>query len=181
MNETTGAELSLIVVNYHSAEPLREFFASLAEHPVSARHEIIVTDNSPADGTAEWLAREHPEVRVLPMQRNLGYAGGVNAALQVATGRHLLVVNPDVQFVEGCVDRALEYLRSHAAAGMVGVQLTDADGTTQHNARRFYSLTSILMRRTPLGKIFPDHPSLRRHLMLDDDLDVPGPVDWLTG
>jgi len=181
MSEAASAELSLIVVNYHSGEPLREFFLSLGAHPVSARIEILIADNSPSDGTAEWVAREHPEVRVLPMRRNLGYAGGVNAALAEARGRHVLIVNPDVQFAEGAVDRALDYLRSHPAAGMVGVQLVDADGTLQHNARRFYTLSSIILRRTPLGRLWRDHPALRRHLMLDDDLSVPGPVDWLTG
>ena len=181
MAETAGFEVSLIVVNYHSGEPLREFFATLRAHPVSASHEILLVDNSPGDGCAEWVAREWPQVNVLRMERNLGYAGGVNAALAAARGRQVLVVNPDVQFAEGSVDRALEYLRAHAEAGLVGVQLVDADGTPQRNARRFYTMSSILMRRTPLGRIWPEHQSLRRHLMLDDDLSVPGPVDWVTG
>lgn len=181
MGETTAAELSLIVVNYHSGEPLRGFFSSLSAHPVAARTEVILVDNSPGDGTAEWVEREHADVRVLRMSRNRGYAGGVNAGLAEATGRHVLVVNPDVEFAAGAVDRALDYLRSHTAAGMVSVRLVDADGTPQHNARRFYSLMSILLRRSPLGSLRPNHPELRRHLMLDDDLDVPGPVDWVTG
>jgi hypothetical protein len=64
---------------------------------------------------------------------------------------------------------------------MVGAQLLHPDGTLQRNARRFYSLTSILLRRTPLGRLRPKHPELRRHLMLDDDLSRSGPVDWITG
>ena len=181
MDRAAGFEISLIVVNYHSGEPLREFFASLRDHPVSASHEIILVDNSPGDGTAEWVGREYDHVRVLGMATNLGYAGGVNAALDSVEGKHVLVVNPDVQFADGAVDRALEYLRAHTEAGLVGVQLIDDDGTPQHNARRFYTMSSILMRRTPLGRLWPDHTSLRRHLMLDDDLSVPGPVDWVTG
>jgi GT2 family glycosyltransferase len=181
MSGAARVELSLIVVNYHSGEPLRQFFESLRAHPPSVTSELLFVDNSPGDGTAEWIRDEHPEVRVLAMERNRGYAGGVNAGLGEIRGRHVLVVNPDVHFAEGAVDRALDYLRSHSEAGLVGVQLVDADGTPQRNARRFYTLTSILMRRTPLQKLWPDHPALRRHLMLDDDLDGPGPVDWVTG
>ena len=181
MDGFASPELSLVVVNYHSGEPLREFFASLDAHPFAAELEIFLVDNSPGDGTAEWVARDRPGVRILTMPKNLGYAGGVNAALREAAGRHVLVVNPDIQFAEGAVDRALEYLRAHPSAGLVGVQLIDADGTPQRNARRFYTFASILMRRTPLARLWPDHPALRRHLMLDDDLSVPGPVDWVTG
>lgn len=175
------ADVTLVVVNYHSGEPLRRFFASLARHPIAASHEIVVADNAPGDGTADWLAAEHPDVRVLAMDGNLGYARGVNAAIEAARGRHVLVVNPDVELDEGAVDRGLAYLEDNPEVGMVGAQLLDPDGSPQRNARRFYSMTTILLRRTPWGKLQPDHPELRRHLMLDDDLSTAGPVDWVTG
>ena len=176
-----GLDVTLVLVSYHSEEPLRRFFASVCAHPIEADHEIVVADNAPGDGTAEWLASEHPEVRVLPMEGNQGYARGVNAAIEAARGRHVLVVNPDVELADGAVDRALAYLEDNPEVGMVGVRLLDTDGSPQRNARRFYSLQTILLRRTPWGKLQPDHPELRRHLMLDDDLSRPGPVDWVTG
>lgn len=174
-------ELSLILVSYHSETPLREFFASLAAHPVGVSHEVIVVDNAPGDGTGRWLAGALPWVRVLPMTGNVGYARAVNAGIEQARGEHLLVINPDVLLADGAIDEAMTYLRAHPEAGLIGVQLLDPDGTVQRNARRFYSLTTILLRRTPLGRLWPEHPELRRHLMLDDDLSRPGPVDWVTG
>lgn len=174
-------ELSLILVSYHSQEPLRGFFGSLAAHPVRATHEVIVVDNAPGDGTGNWLAEQVPWVRVLEMPGNLGYARAVNAGIEQAHGEHVLVINPDVLLDEGAIDTALEHLRAHPEVGLLGVQLLDPDGRVQHNARRFYSLTTILLRRTPLGRLWPAHPELRRHLMLDDDLSRPGPVDWVTG
>ncbi len=178
---TRSFDVTLVLVSFHSEAPLRRFFESLDAHPIGARHEVLVADNAPGDGTADWLRASRPDVRVLPMPRNLGYARAVNAAIAEAHGEHVLVINPDVELADGAVDRALDYLRSHPEVGLVGVQLLDPDGTVQRNARRFYSLTTILLRRTPLGKLRPDHPELRRHLMLDDDLDRPGPVDWITG
>lgn len=174
-------DLTLVLVSFHSEAPLRRFFASLDAHPIRARHEVIVADNAPGDGTADWLREHRPDVRVVAMSGNQGYARAVNAAIAEADGEHVLVINPDVELAEGAVDRALDYLRSHPEVGLVGVQLLDPDGSVQRNARRFYSLTTILLRRTPLGKLRPDHPELRRHLMLDDDLEHPGPVDWVTG
>lgn len=179
--EEDHPRLTLVLVNYRSGEPLRRFFASLRSHPIHASHEVVVVDNSAGDGTAAWLADAEPRVRVLDAGGNVGYARAVNAAIEVARGEHLLVVNPDVELAAGAVDRALDYLLDHPEVGLVGAQLLDPDGSIQRNARRFYSLTSILLRRTPLGRRRPDHPELRRHLMLDDDLSVAGPVDWVTG
>ncbi len=174
-------DLSLIVVNYHSRAPLTALLASLGEHPIEAQHEVLVVDNSPDDGVAGWLASEHPAVRVIESGGNVGYARAVNAGIGAARGREILVINPDVRLEAQSVDRSLEYLRAHPEVGIVGVRLVNADGTDQHNARRFYTLTTICLRRTPLGRIWPNHPSMRDHLMLDDDLRSPGPVDWVTG
>lgn len=174
-------DVSLIVVNYHSGEPLRSLLDSLERHPVRASHEIIVVDNSPGDGVAEWLDERAPEARRLDSGRNVGYARAVNAGIEAARGREVLVINPDVKLEEGSVDRCLDYLHRHPEVGLLGVRLVNADGSDQHNARRFYSLTTILLRRTPYGRLRPHHPELRRHLMLDDDLSEPGPVDWVTG
>jgi GT2 family glycosyltransferase len=178
---STRPELSLIVVNYHSGEPLRRLLKSLAEGPPRASFELIVVDNSPSDGVARWLEDEHPELRVVSMPRNVGYAGAVNAGLRRSRAETLLVVNPDVVLEGRGVDTALDYLRAHSEVGIVGAHLRNADGSSQNNARRFYTVLTILLRRTPLGRLWPSHPELRRHLMLDDDLSQPGPVDWVTG
>lgn len=178
---TPSVDVTLILVNFHSGEPLRRFFASLAAHPIAASCEVVLVDNSPGDGVASWLAETQPDVLVLPMERNVGYAGAVNAALEQARGRALLVVNPDIELSAGGIDACLAYLDDHPEVGMVGPRLQYPDGTVQQSARRFYTFFTIVLRRTPLGRIMPDHPLLRRHLMLDDDLTRARPVDWVLG
>ena len=174
-------ELSIAVVSYHSGEALQRLLASAKEHPIAASHEWIVVDNSSGDGVAEWLSSQWPEVRVISSPRNVGYARAVNSALLAARGEHLLVLNPDIELSFGGVDAALGYLRQHPECGLIGARLLNPDGSVQHSARRFYNLTTILLRRTPLGAWFPRHRALREHLMLDDDLESPRPVDWVMG
>jgi hypothetical protein len=174
-------ELSLVVVNFHSKEPLRRLFASAVEHPIAATHEYIVVDNSAGDGVAEWLGVEMAHVRLLSNGSNVGYARAVNQGIEAARGEHILVLNPDILFSEGGVDAALDYLRARPECGLVGAKLLDPGGDVQRSARRFYTLKTILLRRTPLGRLMPQHPELRAHLMLGDDLSKPGPVDWVMG
>jgi hypothetical protein len=59
--------------------------------------------------------------------------------------------------------------------------LTDEQGEVQVSARRFYTVRSLLMRRTPLGRLFPNSRALREHLMLDFDARSDRAVDWVIG
>lgn len=179
--EEARLDLTILIVSYHSLQPLKGFFESYRRHPIAASHEILVLDNAPGDGTAAYIEREFPEARVLPMKGNLGYARAVNAGIEAGRGRHFLVINPDVELNDGGVDQALAYLEAHPEVGIVGARLLNRDGSLQRSARRFYTLLTILLRRTPLGRMQPDHPELRRHLMLDDDLERARPVDWVMG
>ncbi len=179
--EVDRLDLTLLIVSYHSLEPLKGFFESYRRHPITASHEILVLDNAPGDGTAAWIEANAPEARVIAMKGNLGYARAVNAGIEEARGRNFLIINPDVELSEGGVDRALDYLEGHPEVGIVGARLLNRDGSVQRSARRFYTLLTLLLRRSPLGRLRPEHPELRRHLMLDDDLDHPRPVDWVMG
>ena len=60
----------------------RELLASMlpALLPQLGRGEVIVSDNGSTDGTAEWLAKEYPEVRVLRTSAPLSFARAVNLA-----------------------------------------------------------------------------------------------------
>jgi N-acetylglucosaminyl-diphospho-decaprenol L-rhamnosyltransferase len=174
-------DLTLIIVSYHSLEPLKAFFESYRRYPIHCSHEILVIDNAPGDGVSDWIGEEAPEARIIAMPRNVGYARAVNAGIEHAAGRAFLVINPDVELSENGVDGALDYLDAHPEVGIVGARLLNRDGSLQSSARRFYTLQTILLRRTPLARFCPNHPELRRHLMLDDDLNHPRPVDWVMG
>ncbi|HEV3001379.1 MAG TPA: glycosyltransferase [Solirubrobacteraceae bacterium] len=75
------------VVTHNRRALLAECLAALAaqDRPVDA---VIVVDNASTDGTAQWLAAEHPDVRVVRSEENLGGAGGFALAVEraVATG-----------------------------------------------------------------------------------------------
>jgi hypothetical protein len=93
----------------------------------------------------------------------------------------VFIVNPDTVAEPGSLDRLLELARSVPEAGIVAPKLLNPDGTVQMSCRRFYTLKTIVLRRTFLGRVFKDSPSVRRHLMLDWDHNSTAEVDWVIG
>jgi GT2 family glycosyltransferase len=83
----------VVVVTWQGAALLPACLESLRRQTLP--HDVVVVDNASTDGTTELLAREHPEVRVLRTARNLGFAGGVQAALDCVSADWVALLNND--------------------------------------------------------------------------------------
>src|ERR1019366_7489049 len=71
---------TVVIPNWNGRDLLERYLpsviAALAGHP---ENEIVVVDNGSADGSAEFVRRAFPDVKVLALERNLGFGGGSNA------------------------------------------------------------------------------------------------------
>jgi GT2 family glycosyltransferase len=154
---------------------------SLRESGTTRSCEVLVVDNASADGTVGMLREEFPEVRVIANAENVGYSRAVNQAIRAASGRLLLILNPDIQVLPGSVDALARYMDEDPQTGIAGGKLLNPDGTLQYSCRTFYTLATLLHRRTPIGKLFPNSRVVREHLMMDWDHDSVREVDWMLG
>ena len=101
----------IIILNWNGADHLRRFLPSVvAAAPVGV--EVIVADNGSTDDSLAALAAGFPSVTVLRMDRNYGFAGGYNRALEYIEADYYLLLNSDVETPEGwlapildCLDR----------------------------------------------------------------------------
>jgi GT2 family glycosyltransferase len=100
--------VSVVFLAYNRREPL---LVSLRQTLVQsgyprARLEVIVVDNGSSDGTAEAVAREYPEVRLIRNSHNSG-APGWNRGFSVAGGDYVLIVDDDAYLRAGGLERAV--------------------------------------------------------------------------
>lgn len=174
-------DLSIAIVNFNTVDLLEECLSSLLQHPPSCDYEILVIDNASSDGSIELVREKFPTVKLFPNPRNVGYAAAINQAFRGSKAEYLLVLNPDVVVAQGAVDSLLDHMRSHPRVGIAGSKLLNPDGSLQYSCRRFYTLKTLLYRRTFLGKIFSKDPVVSEHLMADWDHSTPREVDWVLG
>jgi GT2 family glycosyltransferase len=123
--------ISILVVSWNGREHLEQSLPALLDQRGGAgcAVEILVLDNGSTDGTLAWLEREHPEVRVIASERNLGFAGGNNRLAQEAAGDVLLLINNDTRAEPDLLERYAEAWRAAPddVAALAG-QLTDWSG-----------------------------------------------------
>jgi hypothetical protein len=180
-SEKNSVTVSIVIVTYNSARVIGACLDALAADCASGLAEVIVVDNASADESVEVVRRNYPWATLVAGRENLGYSKGVNLGIQRARGRYLLILNPDTVVRRGALRRLIEFVEKTPDAGIVGPKLVFHDGTVQLSCRRFYTIRVLLLRRTPLGKLFKNAGAVREHLMLDFDHASTREVDWVLG
>jgi len=174
-------ELSVCIVNWNTREDLEQAIVSVLESDPGLNPEVIVLDNASQDGSADMVRERFPDVVLIEEKRNLGFAKGYNCAARQASGRHLLILNPDTVVQSGALERLIEFLDSHQDAAAVGPRLLNSDGTIQYSCRRFPKPMAAVLRNTVIGRILPRNHFTREYLMADWDHETVREVDWVSG
>lgn len=175
-------DLSIIILNYKAKGLTKQCLKSLQLLNPKIKYEIIVVDNASHDGTAEMVREEFPEIKLIESMVNCGYAAGNNLGIRKATGKYLMILNPDVSIMNNSIDVLYRFMEDHPSVGLAGPKLINPDGTTQTSCRTFPSWQTLLLyRRTPLGRLPGPRRKLHRHLMLDFDHRQNKTVDWMIG
>ena len=152
----SGIDLSIIIVNWHSANYVLKCVHSIREQASVASYEVIVVDNASFDGCGERLAQEYPWVVFLQSQRNLGFAGANNLGAKCAHGAVLLFLNPDTEVLDGAIDCMYRHFQSLEEPGVVGCRLLNSDGSLQTSCvQSLPTLLNQVLDAEVLRRLFP--------------------------
>jgi GT2 family glycosyltransferase/glycosyltransferase involved in cell wall biosynthesis len=89
---------SLVIPNWNGRDLLEKYLPSVLEAMSgNPENEVIVVDNGSADGSAGFLRKNFPSVRVLELPRNLGFGGGSNEGFRAATNDIVVLLNSDMR------------------------------------------------------------------------------------
>lgn len=171
-------DISIIIVSWNVRERLRTNLASLRLSR-GAEFETIVIDNASEDGSAEMVAREFPEVRLLRNDANLGFAKACNQGLRMATGSVSVLLNPDMKLFPDTLVNLKGWLDANPQADVTGIRLLDEAGQTLPQIRRFprvWDQAAIVLK---LPHIFPN--ILSSYLRADFDYSQAAKVDSVRG
>jgi GT2 family glycosyltransferase len=112
--------IAIIIVTRNHLRDMQECLPSLMAQ-TRTDFTVIVSDNGSEDGTAEWVRREYPAIKVIENRANLGFAEGSNVGLRLALAagaRHLVLLNPDTVVDPRWLE---ELVRSADASEAIGV------------------------------------------------------------
>ncbi len=106
-----------------------------------APSEVIIVDNGSTDGSLEFLRASFPDVRVIELGRNTGFAHAANRGLEAAGGEYVALLNTDVVVADDWLARTAAGLAVDGRAASVACKMLDLEDST-----RVYDAGDVLRR-----------------------------------
>ena len=186
-------DLGIVIVNYNVRDLLRDCLASVYESRGDLSVEICVVDNDSHDGSADMVADEFSQARLIRAE-NRGYAVSNNLGLREfgfgqeggdsASGlpRFALLLNPDTILPPSALSDMLQFMEEHPQAGVAGPRLVRADGSLDRACRRSFPTPKVAAYRfSGLGRLFPNSPRFGRYNLTYLSPDLTTEVDSVVG
>jgi len=114
--------ISVITVNYNHSDDTVLMIQSLKECSYK-NIEIIVVDNGSQNDNPTIITDKFPDIKLIALPNNLGFAGGNNEGIRYATGEYLLLLNNDTEVDPGFLEPMVSVFQENKDAGMVSPRL----------------------------------------------------------
>lgn len=157
-------DLSIVIVNYNTREPLRRCLKSIEAQQGALDVEVIVVDNGSKDGSIDMLRSAAPHVRLIDPGRNTWFTGGNNLGMRAAAGDYILILNPDTQIQPGMLQTLIAYLKAHPEVGAATCRMEYPGGGLQATCSRIPRYLDLLLGYTFVGVLLSPWRSRRAQM-----------------
>jgi len=100
-------KIAIVILNWNGVSLFSKFLPSVIENSTLTGVEIIVADNQSTDASIDFLSRNYPDIRIIELDKNYGFAEGYNQALKLVNADYYVLLNSDVEvypnWIEPCI------------------------------------------------------------------------------
>ena len=105
-------KLAIVILNWNGAEMLKKYLPSVLQYSKDEAV-VYVADNASTDNSIALLKEEFPEVKLILLEKNWGFAEGYNKALEQVDAEYYLLLNSDIEVTPGWLTPMLSFMDSH--------------------------------------------------------------------
>ena len=114
---------AVVILNYNTRNYLEQFLPGLIASCEGLDAGVVVADNASADTSVEFLKTRFPEVPLIELDKNYGFTGGYNRALEQVEADYYVLINSDIEVPQGWLQPLVEWMDSHPECGACGPKL----------------------------------------------------------
>jgi GT2 family glycosyltransferase len=186
MSASSKPDLSIIVLSFNSQFWLKKTLETLHHFYIkktSRQIEVIVVDNHSQDESVSMVKKNFQWAKCIELAENIGFSAGNNVGLKEATGKHVMLLNSDVEFDDHSnLDILVDYLEENPSVGAITPRLELVNGQVDLASHRGEpTLWAAVTYFAGLEKIFPNSPTFAQYHQLYKNLETSHQIDACSG
>jgi GT2 family glycosyltransferase len=123
---SSAARVAVVIVNWNGRQYLERCLAALFAQPLD-HVQVIVVDNGSTDDSCTWVTAHFPQVQIMALPHNAGFAVANNLAMRATTAPYVILLNNDTEVQPGWLDALIEPLDQDVSIGMCAARVLLAD------------------------------------------------------
>ena len=131
-------DISIIIVNYNTSNFVKQCIESIL-HQSGVKYEIIVIDNNSIDSSIEILRTFSDKINLIESDKNLGFGKANNRGFKEASGRYILLLNPDAKLqANDDLEKIVGFMDDNPEYGLVGTKIICGKNESETLPKKFY-------------------------------------------
>ena len=120
-----SSQVAVVILNWNGQSFLQKFLPSVVQNTKAPGVEIIVADNGSTDQSVQFLKDNFPDIRVIEFEKNYGFSGGYNKALQQVKSNFFVLLNSDVEVPAGWLTPLIDFMNKNTNVAACMPKLLD--------------------------------------------------------
>jgi len=114
---------AVVILNFNTRAYLEQFLPGLIASCEGLDAGVVVADNASTDDSVAFMKSRFPDIPIIELNRNYGFTGGYNRALQQVEADYFVLINSDIEVPVDWLQPLMEWMDSHPECGACGPKL----------------------------------------------------------
>ena len=172
-------KLLIVIVSYNTRDDLVACLESLRTSPPETDHAVVVVDNASNDGSVEAIRLRWPEIEVISLATNVGFARANNIGIQSRDSSLILLLNSDTKTPTGAIDTLVETLQARDDVAVAGPRLINEQGLIEISWGRMIGPITELLQKLVTRLHTHGVSIIRQHI--EKKMQQEQSPDWVSG
>lgn len=107
-------KIAIVILNWNGVDMMRRYLTDVVNYSIVDNAVVYVADNASTDDSVEMLRSEYPQVKVILLEKNWGFAEGYNKALSQIEAEYYVLLNSDVKVTHHWLQPLVEFMDAHS-------------------------------------------------------------------
>ncbi len=107
-------KVAVVILNWNGVKHLMQFLPSVVKYSTDPMVDIVLADNGSTDNSIAYVSTNYPDIKIVRLDKNYGFASGYNHALKLVDAEYYVLLNSDVEVTESWIPRMIQEMKNES-------------------------------------------------------------------